>query len=87
MAVVKLDVNTVTYKPLKGSSYISLPVELANKKAIINMKNDDNECFKWCITRALNLTNNHDERITNKLIEQSKKLDRISGCRRCFCYN
>src|SRR6218665_798916 len=36
MAVVKLDINTVTYKPLKGSSYISLPVELANKKAIIN---------------------------------------------------
>src|SRR6218665_4044044 len=49
MAVVKLDVNTVTYKPLKGSSYISLPVELANKKAIINMKNDDNKCFKGCI--------------------------------------
>src|SRR6218665_3138098 len=45
MAVVELDVNTVTYKPLKGSSYISLPVELANKKAIINMKNDDNECL------------------------------------------
>jgi len=63
IAVVKLDVNTVTYKPLKGSSYISLPVELANKKAIINMKNDDNKCFKWCITRALNLTNNHDEKL------------------------
>src|SRR6218665_3421733 len=74
MAVVKLDVNTVTYKPLKVSSYIWLPVELANKKAIINMKNDD-ECFKWCITRALNPTDNNPQRITNKLIEQSKKLD------------
>src|SRR6218665_3352232 len=59
MAVVKLDVNTVTYKPLKGSSYISLPVELVNKKAIINMKNNDNECFKWCVTRALNPTDNN----------------------------
>src|SRR6218665_2479926 len=68
MAVVKLDVNTVSYKPLKGSSYISLPVELANKKAIINMKNDDNECFKWCVTRALNPTDNNPQRITNKLI-------------------
>src|SRR6218665_531263 len=75
MAIVKLDVNTVAHKPLKSSSYISLPVELANKKATINMKNDDNECFKWCITRALNRTNNHIERLTNKLIEQSKKLD------------
>jgi len=46
MAVVKLDVKTATYKPLKGSSCMSLPVELANKKAVANMKNDDNKCFK-----------------------------------------
>src|SRR6218665_2386888 len=75
MAVVKLDVITVTYKPLKGSSYISLPVELVNKKATINMKNDDNECFNWCVTGALNSTDNNPQRITNKFIEQSKKLD------------
>src|SRR6218665_3519442 len=48
--VVNLYINTVEYKPLKGSSYIPLPVELANKKAIINLKNRDAECFKWCIT-------------------------------------
>ena len=40
-AVVKMDVNTAIYKPLKGSSYIPLPPVLANKKAIINMKNED----------------------------------------------
>ena len=84
-------INTATYKPLKGSSDTSLPVELSNKSAIINMKNDDNECFKWCITKALNPTDNNPQRITNKLIEQCKKLDwsgkRISGCCRCCCYN
>jgi len=53
-AVEKLDINTVANRPLKGSSYIPLPEELANKKVIINMKNDDNYCFKWCIARALN---------------------------------
>jgi hypothetical protein len=52
------------YKPLKGSSYIKLPTELASKKAIINMKNEDNECFKWCIARALNPEEVHPERIT-----------------------
>src|SRR6218665_4154333 len=57
--VVKLDINTIVYKPLKGSSYIKLPTELANKKAIINLKNGDNECFKWCITRALNPIDYH----------------------------
>ena len=53
-AVQKLEVNTVDYRPLKGSLYIPLPKELANKKAIINFKNTDKECFKWCVVRALN---------------------------------
>src|SRR6218665_93264 len=70
--VVKLDINTVVYKPLKGSSYIPLPVELANKKAIINLKNHDDECFKWCITKALNPVGSHPERITGDLIEKAK---------------
>jgi len=52
--VVRLDINTKIYMPLKGSSYIRLPSKLANKKAIINMKNEDDQCFKWCIARALN---------------------------------
>src|SRR6218665_1773192 len=73
--VVKLDINTVVYKPLKGSSYIKLPTELANKKAIINLKNVDNECFKWCITRALNPVEYHPERITGELIEKAKALN------------
>src|SRR5688572_1201899 len=62
-AVQKLDINTVVYKPLKGSSYIPLPKCLANKKGIINMKNEDEECFKWCVTRALNPIVRDSERI------------------------
>src|SRR5688572_12091360 len=53
-AVMKLDIDTVEYRPLKGSSYIPLPKCLASKNGIINMKNEDDECFKWCVTRALN---------------------------------
>src|SRR5688572_5813510 len=74
-SVVKLDIDTVEYKPLKGSSYIPLPEYLANKKAIINLKNHDDECFKWCITRALNPTEDNPHRITRDLKEQSEKLD------------
>ena len=41
--------NIVKYKPMKGSSYIQLPSELGNcAKGLINMKNKDNECFRWC---------------------------------------
>src|ERR1043165_8232214 len=74
-AVVRFDIHNIVYKPLKGSSDIPLPEKLASKKAIINLKNDDCECFKWCITRALNPSNNHPERITKDLIEQSNELN------------
>ena len=42
-------VNLVQYTPLHGSTYIALPEELRNaKKGLINIKNKDNECFRWC---------------------------------------
>ena len=47
-------INVIKYKPLRGSSYIPLPKELQHSaKGIINMKNNDNECFRWCHIRSL----------------------------------
>ena len=43
--VYKLELRTAIYNPLKEETWIPLPEELANKKAIINMKNKDNKCF------------------------------------------
>ena len=41
-------INTSTYRPLSGSSYINLPAELRNpKKGLINVKNKDQKCFLW----------------------------------------
>ena len=48
---------------------------LAAKKAIIHLKNEDDECFKWAITRALNPVENHFERIDRELREKSKVLN------------
>ena len=39
------------------------------------MQNKDNECFKWCITRALNPVDKHPERITKILRLQAEKLN------------
>ena len=48
-------INITTYKPLNGSSYIELPMKLRNpKKGLINIKNKDNECFRWCHIKHLN---------------------------------
>ena len=53
-SILSLDLHTVKYVPLGGSSYIPLSKFLAAKKAIINLKNEDDECFNWVITQALN---------------------------------
>ena len=53
------------YEPRGGSSYIPLPDFLTEKIAIINLKNEDDECFKWAIT--LNPVENNSERIDRKL--------------------
>ena len=34
-SIIQLDLDTVSYKPLKGETYIPLPKELAEKTAII----------------------------------------------------
>ena len=38
----------------RGGSYIDSPSWIKHKKATINPKNKDNECFKYAITVALN---------------------------------
>ena len=45
------------------------------KKAIINLKNENDECFKCAITRALNPVEKNSERIHKKLRETSKDLN------------
>ena len=53
-SVLSLNLHPVKYVPLGGSSNIPLPKFLAAKKAIINLKSEDDECFKLAITRAFN---------------------------------
>ena len=50
---------------MKSSSYISLPDVLKHKKAIINIKNDDEHCLRYTLRAALFPTNNHPERLSS----------------------
>ena len=68
-----LNVKVSLNKPLKGGSHIPLPKKLRNKGAIINMKNKDDMCFKWAVTRALNPVDGDSERVTKKLRKQSEQ--------------
>ena len=74
--VFSLDVQMTQFISLRKTSWIPLPAVLDAKKAIINMKNNDNQCFKWCVTRALfNIEKEHAERIDNNLRENSKRIN------------
>ena len=69
-------INIVNYSPLKGSSYIELPQELRNSaKGLINMKNKDNECFRWCHIRHLNPQDKDPQRIKKTDKQYIEKLD------------
>jgi len=39
------------------------------------MKNEDDQCFKWCIARALNPIEKNSERIDKKLKLQAEELN------------
>ena len=68
--------NIVQYEPMKGSSYIELPQELKHhKKGLINMKNNDNECFRWCHIRYLNPQEKDPQRIKKIDKEYINQLD------------
>ena len=69
-------INITLYKPLNGSSYIELPMEFRNpKKGLINIKNKDDECFRWCHIRHLN-PQEKDRQRTKK--EEKKMINELN---------
>jgi len=73
-SVVRIEIIIIAYRPLRGNSYIPLPKKLAAKNAIINLKNEGDQCFKWEVTRALNPVDDHEERIDKALQKRAERL-------------
>ena len=64
-------INVSTYRPLAGSSYMDLSVELKSpRKGLINIKNKDQKCFYGLMLDILILQNN----IQKELKKTDKKL-------------
>ena len=77
-AVIKLmnhDLHVNSYDPSAARSYIPLPDEIQNKKATINIKNEDDECFIYSLGRALDPS------------PENKNLDRVSKHLKNVCEN
>ena len=70
--------NVSSYLLMSGSTYIKLPVELRHSmKGLINIQNNDNECFMWCHVRHLNSDGTKLHRIIKK-DREIKKLKKIN---------
>ena len=69
-----LFINIWYYDPISGGTYCELPKELQNSaKGLINLKNEDNECFRWCHIRHLNPQAKDGQRIKKsdrKMVDQ-----------------
>lgn len=59
--IVKLQVNINKHRPLSGSQYTPLSAWIKAKKAVINVQNRDEECFKWAILSAV-----HHDKVDQK---------------------
>ena len=50
VSIEKLAIDTFETKPLRGSSYIETPEKYSNSRCgLINIRNEDEECFRWCM--------------------------------------
>ena len=72
--VLCLYVNIAKYQPLTGSSYMELPDTLKSKKAIINVKNDDQKCLMWSLLSARHPVKKNAQRVT-KYKDHEKELN------------
>lgn len=51
--ILEEELRTNSYLPLPGSTFVELPLFLGIKRAIVNIKNNDQQCFKWAILSAV----------------------------------
>ena len=70
--VLNVYLDIAKYTPLKGSSYFDLPDYLKNKKAIVNVKNDDNECLKWALLSCKYPVEKNAQRVTKYVAHEGE---------------
>ena len=67
--LVALDIHLLEFAPFRATSYIPLPTWIQNRKAVINIKNEDEKCFLWSVIAGLYGDSHvrHRERVSHYL--------------------
>lgn len=65
--ILELNIQVSSFDPYSGSTYVSLPKFLQKKRAVINVKNNDEKCFMYAVLSALFPNNNNPQRVDKYL--------------------
>lgn len=49
--ILEVRLQMVRYNPTRGKKYFKEPYQISVKKCIINIQNNDDKCFLYCIAR------------------------------------
>ena len=60
--IYSLNLNAVKFAPFSGSAWSALPKFLQHKRAIVNVRNEDDSCFGYAIASALHPVEKHSDR-------------------------
>lgn len=63
--IICLEVHTLPYSPISGSSYIELPHKIKSSEGVVNIRNNDNKCFLWSVLAALHPADYNPSRVTH----------------------
>lgn len=66
-SVLGLEIKIVPYQPLTAAKYSHLPSRIQHLKGVINIQNDDEKCFLWCILAALHPISHNPQRVSHYL--------------------
>ena len=62
---IKYTIDMFKIRPLRAGSYIPTPERYSNSRCgLINVKNNDQECFRWCMRYHQSPQGKHDDRTT-----------------------
>ena len=71
--VVRMIVKITKYQIVRGAGFSELPKFITSKKTVINIKNEDDMCFKYAVTRALHPVEKKANVVSKLLRKQSEK--------------
>ena len=70
--IVNVILEIYKVNDIQASSWVELPEKDKNNKSVINIKNDDQFCFLWCILAHLFPVEDHKDRTSNYSMHTNK---------------